>query len=95
MGVKISIGVVQKIQKSTSGRAFNLHSKVNTIFINWFLNISSIHFFFDKMQISEDKHINHVNLKNISLEKSTTAGRGVTYGGTVKSFINSGVFSDW
>ena len=46
------------------------------------------------MQISEDKHINHVNLKNISLEKSTTAGRGVTYGGTVKSFINSGVFSD-
>ena len=34
MGVKISIGVVQKIQKSTSGRAFNLHSKVNTIFIN-------------------------------------------------------------
>ena len=34
-------------------------------------------------------------LKNVFPEKSTTADRGVPYGGTIDSFINSGVFSDW
>ena len=34
-------------------------------------------------------------LKNIFPEKLTTAGRGVSYGGTIDSFINSGVISDW
>ena len=42
------------------------------------------------MQISGVKHINTSLLKNIFPAKLTTADRGVPYGGTIDSFINSG-----
>ena len=75
---------------------FDLCSRVNTVFMNWFLNTSSIQFFRQTNAKTSTLKLN-ANKRGqtyISSKKSTAADRVVPYGWLLTLFINSGVFSD-
>ena len=90
----------KKIQKLTSEGTFILHSKSKHYFYNLILKYFVNSIFSTNKYKNFDFKLNANKrgqtykftsvLKNISPEKSTTADKGIPYGGTViDSFINS------